>query len=252
MEQFPENVKDIIIGYAKTRIQPKLLVRAPLESGTTVVPSGSPTTIMSWNVMGATVEKQLRQICAIIKTHNPDVLCLQECSSELVTILSPHYFGSVSVNNSVAILSKYACNVVTYSFQRKSIKKVVVAEFKDIAVACIHLPARDTGQKARISQLNQITELTDGYNRLVVAGDFNLWDGHEDEKHIPDSWTDTDNKGAVTFDVVNNNTTKSMHPTSRSGRFDRVYVRGIQCPQVRVVASTDCPSDHYPIISQLF
>ena len=129
-----------------------------------------------------------------LKSHNPDVLCLQEIKLSETELVEPifkalgyfcHWYPAQKKGYSgVAILSKkeplnvsYGCGVEQYDNEGRSI----LATFDDCHVLCAYFPSGTTGdirQEVKMAFLNDIYDYVHNHDKndkpIFVCGDVNI------------------------------------------------------------------------------
>jgi exodeoxyribonuclease-3 len=159
--------------------------------------------VTTWNVNSLKV--RLPQVLEWLKTHQPDVLCLQETKLEdakfpAEEIRAAGYevqFSGQKTYNGVAILSKAPATAALMGvpgFDDPQ-KRVLAATIDGVRVVCLYVPNGQTVEsekyRYKLDWLNKIHQWLIGElaanERLVVVGDFNIAPDERDV-HDPKAW----------------------------------------------------------------
>jgi exodeoxyribonuclease-3 len=159
--------------------------------------------VATWNVNSLKV--RLPQVLEWVKTHAPDVLCLQETKVEdakfpVEEIRAAGYevqFSGQKTYNGVAILSRIPASAVQAgvpAFDDPQ-KRVLAATIAGVRVVCLYVPNGQTVESEKYRyKLDWLKRTTDwlgtelaANEKLVVVGDFNVAP-EERDVHDPKAW----------------------------------------------------------------
>jgi endonuclease/exonuclease/phosphatase family metal-dependent hydrolase len=188
--------------------------------------------IISWNLLhttGATLD----HVTALIATHQPDLLLMQEATTAIDSLparIGGHYARNVlpGRQHGLAAWSPHKLNspARTLTLQRGVIVRRIcqILDFGDLAIANVHL---SHGQLLNRIQLRQIAKILPP--RAAILGDCNMVGAP-----LLPGFTDSGPR----------------HPTHKSAnlvplRLDRCFTRNLTCTAAKTLPPG--PSDHHPI-----
>lgn len=163
--------------------------------------------IATWNVNSLKV--RLPHVTAWLKSHAPDVLCLQETKTEdakfpLEDIQQTGYqavFSGQKTYNGVALLSRAPASEIQAGIPgfADEQKRVLAATYGDTRVVCVYIPNGESVESDKYQyKLKWLAALTDWlreelkkYPKLALLGDYNIapderdvWDAKEWEGKV--------------------------------------------------------------------
>lgn len=199
--------------------------------------------ILSWN-LEYTIEplkysKRLQEIYDHIIKFNADILCLQECTEDMIIKLSEKYkLAGTSQSHSGIIAVFYKSKLLTGV---EEIDGCLICRFPEFILVNVHLVPFPYNSKKREIQLNKALEFlnTEKNARKIIIGDTNM-QKHENIK----SFTDV----ALANCVIDTTWNESYFNETKNNmeRFDRVY-SNFNIDNFKVYKEFNHLSDHQPI-----
>ena len=162
-----------------------------------------------------------------------------------------------------AVLSRFpmrGAHALQLSRDKRAVFATIDVAGRTVGVAALHLTSdrKPDARAIRAEQLAAVRAAIDGAPRdrgWLVAGDFN---GAPDEAALAgDVWACVHGDApGLTFDVARNPRAAAQSRSGRSGRFDRVHVRGVPGNALvpiacELVGEDAPPSDHYGVVATL-
>jgi endonuclease/exonuclease/phosphatase family metal-dependent hydrolase len=208
------------------------------------VPRPSSLRLVTWNVWYDPWKQRERwaSLWALLDELDPDLICLQE-------VLAKHLDGpqlrarrargfwisdARTSGHDVLMVSR----MIPRAHRRHPLPstkqpELLVASFDTdppLTVATVHLESSESGQDARVVQLEQVVEQLAADPDVALVGDMNFPPGEPAEAVVAD-WRDPwlqvhpDDPG-YTVDSTDNPMRSVHRPTQKRVRIDRVFVRG--------------------------
>ncbi|MDQ7004098.1 MAG: exodeoxyribonuclease III [Ghiorsea sp.] len=190
--------------------------------------------IVSWNVNSLNV--RLPHVLDYLKTHQPDVLALQETKQtdanfhkdDLEAAGYQVAFQGQKTYNGVAIISKHPLEDVSFDMPNLDDpqKRVIAATINGVRIIDIYLPnGQEVGSEKYAYKMKWITALKvyvldelKKHDKLVLLGDYNIAPADIDI-HDPDRWRDkimcSDKERAHFQDLLNmglHDSLRELHP----------------------------------------
>jgi len=210
------------------------------------------------------VEKRLDGLSSLLAPMTADILCFQEITPEMKTIILKKFPGyclsdSITEKYGQIILSKVkpiAQNV--FHFEGNKVKTYLRMTFKTFDGSLINLfnlhltSGHQVGSKEkRKIQMDQILKEIDNQQKYLLVGDFNeAGDIELENGDAQDVWTHL--KGSqkgLTYDSVENSLASSNSAKGVQGRFDRIIFSGLNPLEIEIIGNIPHQgiwlSDHY-------
>lgn len=158
------------------------------------------------------LEERALALFGILEKHKPDFVCLQEVTGAFLNLLKEHPFiqshyiisdfhGNTVIPYGTMILSHYPISSLRiYRLPTNQGRRYLTADVilekpaegsptKNINIGTIHLESCDN-QELRMEQFKTVFPLLSEHEHSFFMGDYNFPDGSDEEKHIPDKFTD--------------------------------------------------------------
>tara|TARA_R110002110_G_scaffold33533_1_gene114836 strand:+ start:156842 stop:157888 length:1047 start_codon:yes stop_codon:yes gene_type:complete len=253
--------------------------------------------LLTYNIWGAPQDsgspyfkfpERSAAVLKIIKSEEPDVICLQEVSADWAeAILNNPYirdnFYSTDFNServksyfglSQIILSKYPIiSAKVYGLPGYEIYTLLQAELQvgpsKVSVNNVHLHSSKQYSTFRKAQLETMFKILGegGEQTQIVAGDFNFGDDAEENRHISkafdDLWLKLKNGDpGYTEDTDINKMRLNFKQASKQERYDRVLLNGNDNEYLKPAfikkigtrpidgGADTWPSDHFGLLTQ--
>lgn len=203
---------------------------------------------------------RITEICNIIKTNDPDFVCLQEVTKEILIIIReqlPNYYVSreVSEGYNTVILSKHKVDdIITIPFKETNMGRnmhfIEVQINGDVhTIVTTHLESEIEGD-LRFTQISEVFDKFAGQGNVIIAGDMNFKETIEPHS-FKDSWLlKGTEENRYTFDYTLNHNILGF----TKERFDRVFVSNdIKVKEFMLIGTEPTvmgcpPSDHFGVL----
>ncbi len=246
--------------------------------------ASKPLVVMTYNVLADPVapERRATAIGDIIRTHQPDIIALQEVAPWFLKLLLanseiadsyqiPNFDGADQCPGGQLVLSRHPIIQADWTTlsgpqRRTAVAMTVSIEGRQTVVATTHMESPLEAGNVRAQQLRQLFQLAGTSSEVLVLGDFNFGDGELEEREIPstfvDAWTmlHPDDPG-FTWDIERSLMAKrGSFPNEPSRRIDRVLIRSqiYQSGTIKIVGDQPLsegsglfPSDHFGLVATI-
>jgi endonuclease/exonuclease/phosphatase family metal-dependent hydrolase len=200
--------------------------------------------IVSWN-LEYTIEplkysKRLQEIYTNLIKMDADILCLQECTDDMIQKLGEIYtLLGTSLSHCGTIAVFYKPNLVqNVNMEVEQMDGCLICRFTDFILINVHLAPYPYNNKKRENQLHKVLEHTEN-TRKIIIGDTNMQSNETIESFndvaLDNSVYDTTWNESYFNDAKNN-----------KERFDRVY-SNFKINNFKVYQEFSHLSDHQPI-----
>ena len=219
------------------------------------------------------IERTKALIATIIK-QDPDIICLQEVTSNVYDIIKntlSHFYkypDSLDHHYGCVILSKYKFSECrTILFKKTCMhRSLLIVRINDIIIATTHFESifsKKEKNKIKIAQFKECKDILDEYTNyynVILCADTNLLN-HEEEDFFPNrdakNWQDCwelkgNNNNKYTFDYYTNSNLYKNSVDKYQSRLDRILFMGgnLDLDNFKLIKSTDRsmpPSDHHGV-----
>jgi endonuclease/exonuclease/phosphatase family metal-dependent hydrolase len=219
--------------------------------------------ILTWNIWNDPSPNRYPIIINIIRQLSPDVVCLQEITSDFLeymeknlqeyTITKPPSMFDKSYYN-IGILTKLSPTSSNYvRFQSTNMGRgILLIELDKVCIATVHLESSEMFTNTRIKQLRECFHILNAHPNCILVGDFNFGDGAPENSEIQSGYMDIWNE----LHSVEDGHTMPSNGYYPSNRIDRMVVKkSLLQPQSICKVGTQpvnglIPSDHYGLFGE--
>ncbi len=238
--------------------------------------------VATFNIWFDSYHQHRRQqaIFDILERENPDLIALQEVTSESLELIRRRSFfrrgfyisdihgkrlgGYGNVVLSRHPVSKFALIPFASAMGRKLLLCEIRMGDRELAFGAVHLESQRPNRLRRESQLAHATDTLGTYEWAILAGDFNFCHRHPENEMIPpefcDAWPflEPDHPG-YTEDTAINKMRLMAKRKERQARFDRILSKGTLKPTAIKLLGTEplssdeptlFPSDHFGLLAE--
>ena len=234
--------------------------------------SSQELSISTWNVWFDRFHREERNnaLLSELGQYKPDIMVFQEVTMPFIRAaqacewLREGYWISATDHNQIGVvmISRLpAARVFFHQLTSEMGRRLLVADFSNIAVASGHFESNRGSGSVRQKQFQESIEFLSRYPRAVLAGDFNCTaEDAESERlnaHFVDAWDAKGEGPGYTLDTFANERARRDARCDLQVRIDRVLLQGDLKVQSISLLGTEAfqenvhASDHFGLLSDI-